>query len=299
MQQMKEIQGYNPKYVELSRMQRKLKEESKMVEDSLLALSKRQIQIQSYVNKEISRINENMDQSINEFADRSINQGVVRQQYVMTGMNNLAVMLSESLKQMQEEMQQKQNEKPGSQSCKKPGGKKPSAGKNGKPKMSDMKGMQEKLAKMIEDMKKGKEQGKNPNSEEFARIAAQQEERRQIEGLQKQMQQEGKGELGDLNKTKELMEQQEKELVNKQLTPEMMRRVKEIETRMLEHEKAEREQEQDNKREAEQAKEPERTIPPAIQEYLKQKAKEQELLRTLPPDLTPYYKERSENICRQ
>ena len=107
MQQMKETKSYSPKFVELSAKQRKLKENAKMVEDSLLALSKRQVQIKSFINKEITNINHHMDKSIQHFGKVEISTGIAQQQYVMTGLNNLAVMLSESLKQMQEELSEK------------------------------------------------------------------------------------------------------------------------------------------------------------------------------------------------
>ena len=53
----KKNKKYSPKYVELRQDQRRIKDETKMVEDSLLALSKRNEQIQSFVNEEISRVN--------------------------------------------------------------------------------------------------------------------------------------------------------------------------------------------------------------------------------------------------
>lgn len=299
MQDMKSIRGYNPKYVELSAKQQKIKEDVKLVEDSLLALSKRQIQIQSFVNKEITSVNSNMEKSIEHFSKVEIPNGTTRQQYVMTGINNLAVMLSETLKNMQESMKQDQEKKQGQ--CKNPGKKPGKPGSQGKPKMGNMKQMQDQLNKQMQEMKNGKQQGKNPTSEQFAKIAAQQEAlRREIDRLQKMLKEEGKeGAYGDLNKTKELMEQQEKDLVNKQITPETLKRMEEIETRMLEHEKAEREQDQDNKREAEQAKEVINKIPPAIKEYLEKKAREMELLRTIPADMNPYYKQKVKDYFKK
>jgi len=292
MQQMKETRSYSPKFVELSAKQRKLKENAKMVEDSLLALSKRQVQIKSIINKEITNINHYMDKSIQHFGKVEISTGVAQQQYVMTGLNNLAVMLSESLKQMQESMKEKKNES--NSQCKNPGKKPGKPGQSGKPKMSGIKKMQDDINKQMQEMKKGKQQGQSPSSEQFARIAAQQEAlRRELEKLEKMLKEEGKpGALGDLEKTKKLMEQQERDLVNKQISPETMKRMEEIETRMLEHEKAEREQEQDNEREAEQAKEINKEMPPAIKAYLEKKAKEMELLRSVPNELSPYYKDR-------
>jgi hypothetical protein len=298
MQQLKSIRNYNPKYVELSEKQRKLKADAKIIEDSLLALSKRQIQIKSFVNKELSNINYQMDKTIQSLAKIEMSLAAASQQYVMTGMNNLAVMLSESLKKMQEDMNEKKSQKSKQGQCKNPGkkpGKPGDQGKPGnKPNMKGMKDMQDALNKQLKEMQNGKQQGKSPNSEQFAKIAAQQEAlRREIGRLEKMLKEEGKtGSLGDLEKTKQLMEQQEKDLVNKRISPETIRRMEDIQTRLLEHEKAEREQEQDNQREAEQAKPIENRIPPSIKEYLEKKAKEIELLRKAPNEFTPYYKER-------
>ncbi len=295
MAQFKDNRYYSPKYVELSAQQQKLKESAKMVEDSLLALSKRQIHIKSFVNKEISNINYYMNQAIEDFSKVVTSRGLSNQQYVMTGLNNLALMLSESLKNMQEDMKEKKNN--GNSQCQNPGkNKSKKNGKDGKPQntMQGMKKMQEELNKQLQEMKDGKSQGKNPNAEQYAKIAARQEAiRRELERLQKLLKEEGKpGALGDLEKTKQLMEQQEKDLVNKQINPETVKRMQEIETRMLEHEKAEREQDMDNQREAETAKEVEKEMPPAIKEYLEKKAKEMELLRSVPNELSPYYKDR-------
>ena len=297
MMQIKEISGYSPKFVELSQKQRKLKNDAKMIEDSLLSLAKRQLHIKSFVTKEISNINYQMNKGLSHLANIEIGPAAASQQYVMTGLNNLSVMLAESLKKMQDDMNEKKSKKQNKGQCNKPGKKgKPGEGKGksgNKPKMDGMKKMQDAMNKQLKDMQQQKEQGINPSSQQFAKIAAQQEAlRREISRLEKMLKEEGKnGSLGDIDKTKELMEQQEKDLVNKKLTPETMRRSKEIETRMLEHEKAEREQEQDNKREAEQAKPIENKIPPSIKEYLEKKAQEIEVLRKIPLELSPFYKE--------
>jgi hypothetical protein len=204
-------------------------------------------------------------------------------------------MLSESLKKMQEDMNEKKSKKQMSGQCNNPGskpGNKP--GEKGDPKMSGMKKMQDALNKQLKDMKDGKQMGTSPSSEQFAKIAAQQEAlRRQLGKLEQQLKEQGKaGSLGELDKTKQLMEQQENDLVNKRLSSETMQRMKEIESRMLEHEKAEREQDQDEERQGEQAQKVETTIPPAIKNYLEQKTKEMEQMRKVPNELTPYYKER-------
>ena len=292
MAQIKTLGGYSPKFVELSAKQRQLKDIAESVEDSLIALSKRQIQIKSMVTKEMAQINYNMDEAISQFAKVQMSLGLAKQQYVMTGFNNLAVMLSESLKRMQEDMKQKQSKS--DKQCQKPGQKPGKPGDKGKPKMGGIKSLQDQINQQMQQMQKAQQQGQQPGSEQFAKIAAQQEAlRREVERLQKMLKEEGNGSaLGDLDQTKKLMEQQEKDLVNKQLTTETMRRVKDIESRLLEHEKAEREKDTDNQREAEQAEAIDNEMPPAMKQYLEKKAKEMEMIKQVPVQLNPYYKEK-------
>ena len=61
-----------------------------MIQDSLFELSKRVIQIQSIVNKEIEEMNFNLSESIKNLEERRINLANEKQQYVMTSANNLA-----------------------------------------------------------------------------------------------------------------------------------------------------------------------------------------------------------------
>jgi hypothetical protein len=135
------------------------------------------------------------------------------------------------------------------------------------------------------------------SSEQFARMAAQQMAiRQQMQKMLQQMdakEKEGLGGQQKLQELQKLMEQTEKELFNKRLSGELLMRQQDILTRLLESEKAERKQEQDNKREAEQAKEKQRPTPPDFEKYIQQKNKEKELLETIPAEMQPYYKEKT------
>jgi membrane carboxypeptidase/penicillin-binding protein PbpC len=88
-------------------------------------------------------------------------------------------------------------------------------------------------------------------------------------------------------------------LYNKQLSNQLLQRQQEIMTRMLESEKAERKQEQDQKREAEQAKEKPAATPPNFEQYIKQKNKEKELLETIPVEMQPYYQEKTKEYFKK
>jgi len=61
-------------------------------------------------------------------------------------------------------------------------------------------------------------------------------------------------------------------------------------TRLLESERSMREQEMDEERKGETAKDYQKEIPKAFEDYLRLKEKEVELLKTVPPKLYPYYK---------
>ena len=152
--------------------------------------------------------------------------------------------------------------------------------------------MQKKLNEQIEQLKKGGKTGREL-SEELAKMAAEQERiRKALQNLEEKLGKQEGGKLGSDLPAK--MEQTETDLVNKRLTEQTIKRQKEILTRLLEAEKSMREQELDQERKGETAKDYEKEIPKAFQEYLKQKETEAELLKSIPPKLIPYYKKEAD-----
>ncbi len=289
MEEVKTIDINNPRYLRLAQDQRKLKDDAAVLEDSLLALSKRVMQIAANVNEQITDINDNTEKALLNLQDRQVPQARANQQFIMTAVNNLALMLSESLDQMQQDSQ----DKPSDASCKKPGKGKPKPGPNA----GDIKKMQEKLGQQLKEMKEKMQQGQKPGgkpgqgmSEELARMAAQQEAlRNALNQLNQQENKDAQGKLGDLNKIAEQMEQNEKDIVNKRISELTLKRQQEILTRLLESEKAEREREQEQRRESNEAKDIYRT-PPPFEDFKKLKMHENELLKTIPPGLNTFYK---------
>ena len=298
MESYKKMDRKSPEYVKITQQQKKLKDDAKMIEDSLFALSKRVVQLESSINKEIASINNNMEKTINFMAERQIPMAASRQQYVMTSINNLALLFDEALQQMQKQAQQK----PGEGSCNKPGG-------NGKPKpgMGSIKKMQEKLQKQMEAKKKAMEKGNKPGgkkpgekkgegqgmpggkgmSKSLAKMAAQQAKIRQELNKLKN----GKN-SPDLNGISKMMEQNETDIVNKRITQQTINRQKEILTRLLESEKADREREWDNKRESKAGKNLKKGNPELFFEYNQQKEQEVDLIKTTPPNLNSFYKKK-------
>ena len=170
--------------------------------------------------------------------------------------------------QQQQQRQQMNSKNSKSGTCKKPGkskGQNPgSKGQLGQARQlqeqlnQQMKQLREQMGKqeggtkgssqqMKPSSKSGKGSGGVGTAEQFARMAAQQEAIRLqlLEALQR-MKQQGMKAGKDLA---EMMENTERELVNKQISPELIQRQQDILTRLLEQEQAEREQDEDFKRE--------------------------------------------------
>lgn len=293
MNQFKQTSIKDPNYVQLVKRQSELKNDAKIIEDSLFALSKRQVQLSSVINKEIGLINQNLKEAIAFLGERQTNLANEKQRYVMTSANNLALILDESLQQMQKSMAEK---KFGQQKCNKPG--------SGMPDMSQLKQMQEALNKQLQEMKKGetpggkdgdKGNGDSGDKKKLAQMAAQQSAIRQyMQEMSKQLEKEGKGMSGSgMSKLNELMKKTEQDIVNNKITTETIQRQKEILTRLLEAEKAMKEREFENERKANEGKDSNKRNQNTIKEYKWHKKEEDELLKAVPPALNIFYKKKA------
>lgn len=302
MDRLQENSNYSPIYVAIGQDQSKLREEARLIEDSLVALGKRIMQLQSSITKDMAQVNDNLQKAVEHLGSRQTPQAKTRQQYAMTGVNNLALLLSELLNNLQEEKAQKMD---GEQQCQKPGG-------GSQSKMSKLSQMQQSLNQQMKQLKEkmqgenGKpndgKQGKNSEmSKGFAEMVAKQEAiRRELQKLSQEMGREGQGgQKGELEKLAKEMEKTERELVNKILGNDALKRQEEILTRMLESEKAEKQREYDNQREGNTAKDVQRGSPPGFESFKKQQRKSLEMYQTVAPELNTYYKRKVDRYFMQ
>jgi hypothetical protein len=295
MKRTKTINKSDPKYLTLIQDQNSLKEDLNSVEDSLNQLGKREIMIKPYILREVSSINNNIAEAVKNLNTRNIQTAAVKQQFVMTSVNNLALMLSDIMKQM-ESKSNMSSSKAGSSSCNKPGGK----GK--KMSMKPIRGMQEKMNKEMEGLKKEMESMKNGQkksgtlgqqgmSEKLARLAAEQEEiRKEMSKYADQLNEEGIKDGGSMSDIMKKMEETQKDLVNKKIVQETINRQQEILTRMLESEKAELKRGEEEKRQSTEAKNPKISNPFSNLKYNIIKNATTDLLKTVQPSYNYYYK---------
>lgn len=272
MKSFADLNQSDPRFNVLAQQQLKLKDDAKVLEDSLLALGKRDPFMGSIVTKEVGELNNHLEKTIEANHERRRPVAASEMQFTMTAINNLALMLDDHFDMM---MQMMANAQPSM-------GKSKNKGK--KPSLSQL---QQQLNQKIQDLKGSGKSGREM-SEQLAEMAAEQERiRKALEEMQEKMGEEGKMPGGDLPGK---MEQTEMDLVNKQLTEQLIKRQQDILTRLLQAEKSMREQDLDDERKGETAKDYNKEIPKAFEEYLRLKEKEVELLKTVPPKLYPYYK---------
>jgi uncharacterized coiled-coil DUF342 family protein len=302
----------DPAFKRYGRRQRRIVDDTKIVKDSLMALAKRQPKIASFVDKELRDLEVNHKAAIEAIDDHKKKELGRFQQLVMTSYNNLALLLNESLQSMQSQMQ---SEMEGSGSCNSPGKGRPKSGQSMSP--GDMKEM---LKKQLEQMQKGPnpggekpgdQPGQKPGDQggqgmmglgnkETARMAAEQTAIRQkLEQMRNELNKDGKGMGNKLNPLIKELEEQERQLINKNFNKEMINRQRDILTRLLESEKALMERGFDEQRESKSGKDEQNGNQIKLEQYKKDKLKQVDMLRSIDPSFRKYYKDRAGQYFNQ
>jgi hypothetical protein len=264
-------------------LQKELSANFSMVEDSLRAMALRQLSIRNFVFDELATIDQQTEQALKNMNDLRFSAAVGYQHRALQSMNNLSLMLAESLNEMEMSMQMI-----GSGSSCKRKSQPQQQGQN----MQQMQQLQQQLGQQLEKLQKQMQQpdGSPSMSEEFARMAAEQEMiRQQMQQMLDEMKR--NGQVGDdgLNQIIKDMERLEEDMVNKRVNRRTIERNQQILSRMLESEKAQQKREQEEKRKSNEYKGSkfDRTVDELF--YRQQIKKNQEFLQENPVRYQPYY----------
>ncbi len=303
-------------YIVNQQEQKRLHGNSRMIRDSLFALSKELFKLAPTINKETTELENNIAAAIKMMENRRREDVMARQQYAMMHTNNLALMLNEVLSNLMQQQSQQNNSSGQQGQCNNPGGKtpKPGVGKQ----LSDIITQQQQLGNAMQQMENAKQQregqqgqeskdgkpqnkegkegkegseGEYGNAQKLAQMAQQQAAiRRQLQQLNSLLNSKGMGNAKEIKEIQEKMDRIETDLVNKRMSAELMMRQKEILTRLLQAEKSLREQEQDDKRSSKSADEISKQIPAELQRYINENKQLSEQYKTTPAQLKPYYR---------
>lgn len=307
MQKLQTTPSNSPAYPDIIRSQSVLRNEILQITDSINAISVRQPSVAVYTQKEVKQLLSysrevvgsllQMNNVVYQRSSIKNNQALSGQQYVMTSLNNLSLLLTESLDKMNQKKKGKGKGKKG-----KPNTSSPS--ENSKPSVKEM---QDALNKQLQELKKTLE-GKTPQklgekgtpnaSEAFAKAAARQEMiRRMMQQQYKDLMSMNPKMAAELNRIMGEMEKTETDLVNKILSDQTLRRQENIQSRLLEAEKADLEREQEMRRESKEAMPINNVNSPLLDEFMKRKNnREEDVLRREIPSLKKYYKEKAKKF---
>lgn len=234
MNDFKNIDDKSPEFSKKLRQQKVLKDYFEHIDDSIYTLSLRMPRLSVQIQNDISETNYNVNSALKNLAENNIPIGMSNQQYAMTSSNNLALILSQLLDQMQNESQAM------------------GKGKKDSDKQSfslpDIIKKQSQLIQKLQDgIKKNESQGAESLSEEQYEVYKQQEAIKQA--LNEMLNNSEKfGDKGE--KAKKLIDDLEQQLLNKGFTNDILQQMTALQHELLKLETANQKQGIDNKRDA-------------------------------------------------
>lgn len=285
---MKPLSYKSPQYKEYVVRQKNITDNFNIIRDSLNALSSRIPGLSTMVSSEVMNIRKELASVMDYLGNTQKYQAQTSQQKVLTSANNLALLLSEVLDQMQQQQMQMQgNSSSSCNKCKNKGNGQPQQKQMGQ--MRDMQQqMKQQMQQMLDEMKKnGGQQGQN--GEQLAKMLMQQEM------MQKMLNDMMNGELSPdaakyLKEANKMIEQNIKDLVNRNVTQQTVNRQEQIITRLLQAENSQNERETEQKRRSTEAKEYKLSNPDKAFEEKESELRFNELLQVSNLKLKDYYK---------
>lgn len=263
---------------QIAQEQNKLGEMAHILEDSLISLGKKLMPLSQTITKETANMKQRMQEASRMMKERKWDIVPVRQQEAMAATNQLAVLLSDLLRQVQDQAAQAKS------------------GKKGKSKGNSKGNWGQRQQQLNQKARKMGSQPMMITNEELIKMA---EEQAQIRQEMEQKLNELQGQPGNQGLQKSLsdlikdMDKNESDLVNKRLNNSFQQRQDQMLPRLMEAEKALKEQGEDPKRESKTALQKwKENPPPNLIPFLKKQKENRDLFQNVPVDLLPYYQQK-------
>ncbi|RXK48119.1 hypothetical protein [Aquirufa rosea] len=262
----------------IAQEQNKLSEMATILEDSLLALGKKLMPLSQTITKETAQMKQRMQEASRMMKERKWDLVSVRQQEAMAATNQLAVLLSDLLRQVQDQASQSQS------------------GKKGKSKGNSKGNWSQRQQQLNQKARKMGIQPMMITNEELIKMA---EEQAQIRQEMEQKLRDLQGQPGNQGLQRSLsemikeMDKNETDIVNKRLNNSFQQRSDQMLPRLMEAEKALKEQGEDPKRESKTAIQKwKENPPPNLAPFLQRQKENRDLFQNVPVDLLPYYQQK-------
>ncbi len=234
-------------YQDLKKRQLSVRNDFALVRDSIYALAKREPELGHSVYSKIDEINSSITQSLSFISDNNKSRSAIQQQIILTNVNDLALIFAEieqnMLQQMQSGQQGNDSEEPVESRNKK-------RAQQRQQQMQQAKQNQQNLIQTLQQMIQQMKEGNKPSSQQMAQSL------RMQELLQQYLQELQQGSSTNpqtkqlYDQMQQLIEQNKRDIINRNITDNLLNRENQVFKKLLDLENAEKQQEFDEERES-------------------------------------------------
>lgn len=234
-------------FQDLTKHQLSVRNDFVLVRDSIYALAKREPELGHSVYSKIDEINSSITQSLSFIADNNKSRSAIQQQIILTNVNDLALIFAEIEQNMQQQMQSGQqgndSEEPVESRNKK-------RAQQRQQQMQQAKQNQQNLIQTLQQMIQQMKEGNKPSSQQMAQSL------RMQELLQQYLQELQQGSSTNpqtkqlYDQMQQLIEQNKRDIINRNITDNLLNRENQVFKKLLDLENAEKQQEFDEERES-------------------------------------------------
>lgn len=234
-------------FQDLTKRQLSVRNDFALVRDSIYALAKREPELGHSVYSKIDEINSSINQSLSFIADNNKSRSAIQQQIILTNVNDLALIFAEIEQNMQQQMQSGQqgndSEEPVESRNKK-------RAQQRQQQMQQAKQNQQNLIQTLQQMVQQMKEGNKPSSQQMAQSL------RMQELLQQYLQELQQGSSTNpqtkqlYDQMQQLIEQNKRDIINRNITDNLLNRENQVFKKLLDLENAEKQQEFDEERES-------------------------------------------------
>lgn len=234
-------------YQDLKKRQLSVRNDFALVRDSIYALAKREPELGHSVYSKIDEINSSMTQSLSFISDNNKSRSAIQQQIILTNVNDLALIFAEIEQNMQQQMQ---NGQQGNDSEEPVESRNKKRAQQRQQQMQQAKQNQQNLIQTLQQMVQQMKEGNKPSSQQMAQSL------RMQELLQQYLQELQQGSSTNpqtkqlYDQMQQLIEQNKRDIINRNITDNLLNRENQVFKKLLDLENAEKQQEFEEERES-------------------------------------------------
>ena len=234
-------------FQDLTKRQLSVRNDFALVRDSIYALAKREPELGHSVYSKIDEINSSITQSLSFISDDNKSRSAIQQQIILTNVNDLALIFAEIEQNMQQQMQSGQQ---GNDSEEAVESRNKKRAQQRQQQMQQAKQNQQNLIQTLQQMVQQMKEGNKPSSQQMAQSL------RMQELLQQYLQELQQGSSTNpqtkqlYDQMQQLIEQNKRDIINRNITDNLLNRENQVFKKLLDLENAEKQQEFDEERES-------------------------------------------------